>query len=92
MFGVVLVVAAAAACSDLCAVQSKCTADPALTSAQLQVCRDSMKDGVKCAQESRTAASCLQQKKVCASDGTTDAAASAANCSAELIALSVCSN
>jgi hypothetical protein len=77
--------------SDVCTNTGKCSADPALTAAQIQTCRDASQSGAKCQKEYVDLADCLRQQQVCAADHTTDGAATLAKCQTQAAAFDTCS-
>ncbi len=76
--------------SDPCTVASNCVNDPAPTVDSIASCHNSLND-VTCGSYFQSAILCLEANQVCASDGTTDQAATQANCSSQLNAYVSCS-
>ncbi len=80
-----------AACGgDVCSGSSKCSADPTPTDAEVQACKDAIKDGAKCATEYKNLAQCSKDNQVCGSDNKTDGTATAAKCSTQVSAYTTC--
>lgn len=76
--------------TDVCALSSKCSAQPKPSESTISLCRTATASGAKCASQYTTLANCMSAKEVCAADNTTDGAATLAACSTEYSAYTTC--
>lgn len=89
-------VSATPACSsDSCSyVESKCSADPKPTDAEIQAaeqkCKDDKAKATTCVSEAEALATCARDKQVCGADNKTDSTKTADACKAEIDALLKC--
>ncbi len=75
---------------DPCSASSKCSADPARTQAQTDVCKAASASGAKCATEYTTAANCAISNQKCGADNKTDVVATSSACAAQNTAYTTC--
>jgi hypothetical protein len=89
-FAALVSLALSSCAADPCDVANPCTSDPKPSAAEIQACRDSTSNGVKCAAQQQAYTDCFNAHRVCGADHTTDLARTSASCDAQAQALRQC--
>ncbi|MEW5739852.1 MAG: hypothetical protein AB1938_13050 [Myxococcota bacterium] len=78
---------------DPCQRQSRCSADPLPTAADIQACQEGRRNtGAKCYRENVALSDCFVASQVCTSAQVTDGSATLMACQAELAAANACAS
>lgn len=88
--GLVSAISFSACGGDPCSAKSKCSADPAVTAADIKTCQDTVAKMTTCKTEYDAQTSCFQTNQKCTSDNKSDGVATLAACKTQFDAYTKC--